>query len=313
MAANLRFGVLGAGALGAYYGGRLAQHGAEVHFVVRSDYAALREQGLKVHSWRGDFHLPPESIHVHPDPTEVPKVDVLLVTLKATAIADYERLARPLVKDDTLIVCLQNGLGNEERFAEAFGGSRVAGGIAYTCINRDGPGCVRHTSHGHVRLGEFGRPVSPRLRSVMEVMRASMIDCDAVDDLHYYRWDKLAWNIPFNGLGAALDLHCGALLASEHGIGLLRAVMADTIRAANACGVTFRPDMIDYQIERTYETGDYHTSMQLDRQAKRPMEIEAIVGEPLRRARAAGAGDLPHLAWLYESLRAIDVANGGVK
>jgi 2-dehydropantoate 2-reductase len=309
MLSGLKIGILGTGALGAYYGGRLAQHGGDLHFVARSDYQRLREQGLRVQSWQGDFAIPPSELKVYSKPEAAPAVDVLLVTLKATAIDDYARLARPMVKDDTLIVCLQNGLGNEERFAQHFGGHRVAGGIAYTCINRGDDGQVLHTSHGHVRIGEFGRPAGERLRALAAQMTASKIDVEVVDDLHHYRWDKLVWNIAFNGLGAALDLHCGALLASEAGVAMLRAVMTDTLAASAACGVTFRPDMIDYQIERTYDTGAYHTSMQLDRRAKRPMEVEAIIGEPLRRASERGAGELPRLAWLYDALRAIDAAN----
>ena len=140
----------------------LAQHGNPVHFLLRSDYETVRKNGLVVESCAGDFQLPSDQLYIYNDPHQMPKVDLVLVTLKTTANAQFEPLIRPLLKADTSILTIQNGLGNEDRLAELFGPQRILGGMAFVCINRAGPGVIRHTAHGIIRLGEFnGGPSEP--------------------------------------------------------------------------------------------------------------------------------------------------------
>ena len=154
--------ILGTGALGAYYGGRLAQHGHDVHFHTRSDAAAIRARGLIVESVRGDFAIAADRVRVYDDVAAMPKADLVIVTLKCTARPHYRELLEPLVHDRTRVLCLQNGLGNEEAFAEIVGRERVMGGIAFVCINRVAPGHARHSSHGQIKLGEVrGAPDDP--------------------------------------------------------------------------------------------------------------------------------------------------------
>lgn len=298
--------IVGAGAVGLYYGGRLAQAGHEVHFLSRTDAAALRAGGLRAASVHGDFALP--DVRAYADAREMPRVDWVISTLKATARPSYRELIGPLLKEETAIVALQNGLGNEEELSTHFGAQRVLGAIAYVCIHRVGPNDVRHTAQGELKIGEHGRPTSPRLVALVEAMRAAKIDAKAVDDLRWHRWDKLVWNIPFNGLGAALDLNCAQLMRSESGIAAVRAVIDDVLKAAAAVGVTFDPKRVNFMVERTHGLGAYETSMQLDRRAGRAMEIDAILGEPIRQAEAAGVADLPTLRALRTMLLAVDGA-----
>lgn len=294
--------VVGAGAVGAYYGARLAQHGADVHFYTRSDAAAIREHGLRVQSFAGDFDLKP--VQVYDDTAKMPPARLIIVALKATARRDYVRLVRPIVRDDSIIVCLQNGLGNEEIFADAFGADRVLGAIAYTCINRIGPGQITHTAHGKLRIGEFASRRTTRAQQLADLWRSAQVPADAVEDLRRFRWHKLVWNIPFNGWGAALDLHTAALLAMPTGIQLVRDTMQEVIDAAAALGMTFEPNIIDDQIAKTLEMAAYHSSMQLDRQHRRPMEIDAIFGEPIRQAEAAGV-KVPLIRMIERLLRTV--------
>ena len=299
-----RISVIGAGAVGAYYGGRLAKAGHAVDFLTRSDAVAFRTAGLRVRSVDGDFTI--ASPNVYDDPAAMPPADVVIVALKATAKADYARLVRPVVHDGSLIVCLQNGLGNEDEFAAAFGDQCVLGGIAYTCINRVGPGEIVHTAEGRVRVGPFGRTTLENAEAVAAIMRAAKIPAEAVADLHHYRWQKLAWNVPFNGWGAALDRHTAELLATPAGESLVRDTIAEVVRAARSVGVDLGgSDFVDDQIARTHRMGAYHSSMQLDRQAGRVMEVDAVIAEPLRRAKAAGCGPLPLIETMLRCLEAI--------
>lgn len=298
--------IIGAGAVGLYYGGRLAEAGHEVHFHTRSDAAALRSLGLRVRSHHGDFTIPSDRIHAWDDPRRMPRADWVISTLKSTAKPDYAELIKPLLKRDTPIVALQNGLGNEEELARHFGAERVLGGIAYVCIHRKGEGIIDHSAQGDLKIGEFGRPATDRALSLVEQMREAKIQASTIDDLKYHRWHKQVWNVAFNGLGALLDLDCAQLLATEAGRDSVRRVMRDVLRAAASVGVHFEESLIEYQIERTTGVGAYKTSMHLDRLAGRTMEIEAIIGEPIRAAEAAGVTDLAALSSLYPQLKAIE-------
>ena len=297
--------VVGAGALGGYYGARLAQHGNNVHFLLRSDYDAVQRFGLVVHSHAGDFEIPARRLCVYADPDEMPRADLVLVTLKTTANHQFERLIRPLLKEDTAILTLQNGLGNEDRLADLYGAHRVLGGMAFVCINREGPGVIRHTDHGIIRLGEFNGGPSDRACQIAAMFQASNVPCEVLPDLLLGRWSKLIWNIPFNGLGAVLDLTTDGLLDNDHGMRLLIDLMNEVIATTRAIGLRLPDDITDVQIRHTRTMGAYRSSMQIDRQEGRPLEVESILGEPLRQARRAGVST-PNLAMLYDMAVLID-------
>lgn len=297
--------IIGAGALGGYYGARLAQHGYPVYFLLRSDYETVQRNGLIVESCAGHFRLSPDQLNVYNDPRQMPKADLVLVTLKTTANDQFEPLIRPLLKEDTAILTIQNGLGNEDRLAELFGAQRVLGGMAFVCINRTAPGIISHTAHGIIRLGEFNSGPSERATRIAEMFKASHVQCEVLADLKFGRWSKLVWNIPFNGLGAVLDLTTDRLLDNEHGLHLVRELMTEVTAAAAAQGACLPADIIDVNIRNTREMGAYRSSMQIDRQERRPMEIESILGEPLRQARRAGV-NTPKLEMLYQSAWLID-------
>ena len=300
--------VIGAGAVGSYYGGRLAQHGHDVHFLLRSDYDAVRENGLAVHSRDGDFRIEPRAVQVYDDPAKMPKADLVIVTLKSTANDQFQHLITPLVKEGSAILTLQNGLGNEDRLADLYGAHRVLGGMAFVCINRVAPGVIQHTDHGVIRLGDFGRSSrSDRALRIAAMFNASRVKCEVLDDLRWGRWQKLTWNIPFNGLGAALDLTTDRLIGSDAGRRLVEDLIREVIAAARADGVDLPDDLAQTQVRNTMSMGPYRSSMQVDRQGGRPMEVEAILGEPLRRAGAKGV-DVPILAALYRAVSAVDAA-----
>lgn len=310
LTSNPTVAVIGAGAVGLYYGGRLARAGTPVHFLVRSDHAALTRHGLRVASCDGDFHLPPDRLRLHTDPREMPPADLVLIAFKTTSNDLCRPLVTPVLKPGSAILTFQNGLGNEDHLASLFPAHRVYGGIAFTCIHREPEALVRHTSHGLIRLGRFAGPPDDHTRFVADLLRSAEIRCEVLDDLARGRWAKLIWNVPFNGLGAALDLATDQILASDTGAALVERLMREVIAAAAAANRVSFPDadeIIRDQIGQTREMARYRTSMQLDRQAGRPMEVDAIIGEPLRRGVAAGAS-LPEMASLYHLLQTVDRA-----
>jgi 2-dehydropantoate 2-reductase len=139
------------------------------------------------------------------------------------------------------------------------------------------------------------------------MFRASRVKCEVLDDLRWGRWQKLTWNIPFSGLGAALDLTTDRLIGTDEGRRLVADLIREVIAAARADGADLPDDLAESQIRNTTTMGGYRSSMQVDRQEGRPMEVEAILGEPLRRARAKGV-NVPTLAALYRTVCVIDAA-----
>jgi 2-dehydropantoate 2-reductase len=297
-----RYGIVGSGALGGYYGAKLAHAGCDVHFLMRSDLETVRRDGLTVRSKDGDIHL--SQVNAHGSPEEIGPCDVVLIALKTTSNTALPTIIPPLLGADTALVTLQNGLGNEELLASHFGARRVMGGLCFVCLNRTAPGVIEHYGHGALSVGEFkGPPQDRTMRLVTDFQRAG-VDAKAVQSLITERWRKLVWNIPFNGLGIAAAANVAQVLNDEHLHAATRALMAEVIEAAGSIGYAIRPDFIDFQIQRSWPMGAYRSSSQIDYEAGRDVEVESIWGEPLRQARGGGA-DTPRLELLYALLRHI--------
>jgi 2-dehydropantoate 2-reductase len=295
----IRYGIVGSGALGGYYGAKLARTGCDVHFLMRSDLEAVRRNGLTIRSKDGDFHLP--GVNAYGSPAEIGPCDTVLIAMKTTSNTALPTLIPPLLGPETALVTLQNGLGNEEFLASHFGARRVMGGLCFVCLNRTAPGVVEHYGHGTLSVGEFkGPPQDRTMRLVTDFQRAG-VEAKAVQSLITERWRKLVWNIPFNGLGIAAGANVAQVLADENLLANARALMAEVIEAAGKQGYAIRPDFIEDQIQRSLSMGEYHSSSQVDYEAGREVEVESIWGEPLRQARAAGS-QTPRLELLYALL-----------
>jgi 2-dehydropantoate 2-reductase len=298
----VKIAFVGTGAVGLYYGAKLARHHAalDVHFLLRSDYDVVNERGIEVLSPRGDFVLHPVS--AHSSPQAIGACDLVVIALKATANEVLPSVLPPLLKAETAILTLQNGLGNEEFLADRFGAQRVLGGKCFVCLNRIAPGVVKHIGHGVITLGEFGRGPQERTREIARLLVESGVRCEVCDDIEDVLWRKLVWNIPFNGLTIACGgVDVAQILADSAQLDMARALMREVIAIAAACGVLIPPDYIEFQIERTRPMGAYRPSSLIDWQNGREVEVEPIWGEPLRRAQQLGVA-APHLAALYQRL-----------
>jgi 2-dehydropantoate 2-reductase len=292
--------VVGSGAIGLYYGGRLAAAGEDVRFLARSDFDALKSHGLTVESVHGDFTLPQPQ--VYRNAADIGPVDLVIVAWKATANARLGEVLPPLLHEETQVLTLQNGLGNCESIAEITGPQRVLGGQCFVCINRISPGLVRHSAGGRVAVGEWRRGIPGRAEEVARRFKTAGIPSEALDDLEQAQWEKLVWNIPFNGLSVAYGgVTTDTLLASAETENEIRALMTEVINAALALGHQLSNDLIDFNIERTRPMGPYRTSSMIDFIEGREVEVGPIWREPLRRALAAGVA-MPHVAQLVERI-----------
>lgn len=315
-AAMAKIVVIGAGAVGGYYGALLARAGHDVRFVMRRDLEAVRANGLDVRSVRGDFRL--TNVSAVATPGEAGMADWVICSLKATAVEDAKALVAPCVGAETRVLALMNGLGIEERFADWFGRTRVFGGMAFVCINRGEPGVIHHLEYGRVSIGHYGDDAAEceELRALLE---SGGIETVVAPNLRYARWEKLCWNVPFNGISVAGGgIGTRAIVDDAAMRATAERAMHEVIVAGNAdlaqAGSAVRLDaeqVVAWMFAQTDSMGDYRTSMAIDYVNGRALEVEAILGEPLRRGTAAGA-EMPTVATLYALVRAADMRNRGV-
>ena len=293
--------VVGSGAIGLYYGGRLAAAGEDVKFLLRSDFEIISRDGLKIESVHGDFELP--AVNAYRTSEEIGPVDLVIVAWKATSNAQLATVLPPLLHSGTQVLTLQNGLGNCEILADLVGPERVMGGLCFVCINRISPGHVNHSAGGRVSLGEWRADGNERATELERRFKAAGIHGMAVGKLEQSQWEKLVWNIPFNGLSVAEGgVTTDVLLASEKTEAELRALMHEVILAARALGLELNDELVDFNIERTRPMGPYRTSSMIDFVEGREVEVSPIWGEPLRRANDAGVA-MPRTAELLRKIR----------
>jgi 2-dehydropantoate 2-reductase len=320
----MKIAVVGCGAVGSFYGAKLCRAGQDVHFLLRSDYSVVQRRGVSIRSFEGDFSVRPRCART---PEEIGPADLVLIGLKTTANDQLPGLLPPLVGESTAVVTLQNGLGNEEALARLCPAEQILGGMCFVCLNRTEPGVIVHLEYGMVVLGEFRGGVTARTRALAELFQAAGVKCRLADDLAQAHWEKLIWNIPFNGVGVAgvagyealtgaapvpdlssLPKRClatDALLKDARWEGLIRELMLEVIRAANAKGYPVPESLAVQQIERTRTMGAYKASTLIDFEQGRPLELESLFLEPCRQARQAGAA-VPQLEALCRVLQQLD-------
>jgi 2-dehydropantoate 2-reductase len=301
------YAIIGTGALGGFYGARLQRAGCDLHFLLHSDYDHVREHGLICESKDGDFTLP--KVNAYSDARDMPQCDVVCVCLKTTQNHLLPRLLPPLVKDDGAVLVMQNGLNVEQQVAEIVGAPRVMGGLCFLCSNKVGPGHIRHLDYGLVGLGEFAtRGISNRMREIADDLARAGIPTQLHEDLAVVRWQKLVWNIPYNGLSVVLNATTDELMTNPNTRQLVEAIMWEVVADAHACGAGVTDDIVPKMLANTEKMIPYRTSMKIDFDERHPMEVETIFGNPLRAAQEARARS-PLIEQLYRQLKFLDARN----
>jgi len=294
--------ILGSGAIGCYYGGRLAQAGWQVSLFARSDYASLAATGqVQVKSHLGDFTFTPVQVVNHASQlTHAP--DYILICQKALPQIPLVTQLQTLVQPQTKLVLLQNGVDLETPLAQAFPHHEIIGGIAFIGVSRLSPGQIHHQIAGSIKLGSFPQGVSPACLALAQAFVKAGVQATTTPQLQSERWKKLIWNLGFNPvsvLAQGADTH--QLLNQPEAKELILAVMQEGIALANALGHAIELGFAELQIQVTLALAPYKTSMTLDYQAGRPLELEAILGNALRAARNIGF-DAPRMQTLYALL-----------
>lgn len=303
MEQKLRYGIIGTGAIGGYYGAQLARAGREVHFLLHSDYDYVRENGLQVDSCDGPFHI--DRVLAYRSVADMPQCDVVLVALKSVNNHLLPSLLAPLLHSRTLVVLIQNGIGLEADLQQALPGVALAAGLAFICSAKTGPGRIHHQCYGNINIGNYSCPDSSLVAALADDMRSAGIGAATVD-YHEARWKKAVWNMPFNGMTVALNTQTDRLLACPATMRLVREQMSEVVGAACALGVSgISEAFADKMIRNTLSMPPYSPSMKLDYDNGRPMETYYLYTRPIEEARRAGFL-MPRLEMLEAELRFLE-------
>ena len=300
----MKIAIVGSGAVGTYYGAKLAHAGSDVHFLMRGDLSEVRRNGIFVRGEDENFRV--AKINCYNSTNDIGACDLVIVAVKTTSNADLVDLVPPLLHKKTMVLTLQNGLGNEEFLAENFGAERVLGGLCFIAVNRHSKTEVERYDYGLVIVGELAGPAQSRTREVAAEFIRAAVKCKATDDIALERWRKLIWNIPFNGLSiVAGGIDTATIVTDKNLRQLTLDLMEEVIIAANKCGHALPRDAWREHIKRSEKMSGYKPSTLQDWESGKPLEIEAIWGEPVRRAAAAGA-QMPRTETIYELLKQLD-------
>lgn len=311
---NPRIGIIGSGAIGGFYGLMLARAGFDVHFLLRSEYNIVHEQGMAVDSAvYGQLHM---KVQAYASAADMPPCDWLLVGAKATSNRELAPLIIQAAAPGAKVVLLQNGLGVEAQLRPSLRADmHLLGGLCFICVNRQAPAVVRHQALGTVNLGYHSGPAEDAGTAIVAqgaaLFQAAGIDSQAMDDLDQARWQKLVWNVPYNGLSVLLQASTTALMTDPDSRDLVRALMAEVVQGARACGHVLPEGYAEQLFNLTEKMPDYWPSMYHDHVLRRPLELQAIYAEPLARAQAVGCR-LPRMQMLYQALAFTDRHNRNV-
>ncbi len=297
--------VVGAGAIGTFYGAKLAQAGAEVTLVCRSDYEAVRTGGVEIDSVWGSFHFTPAGV-MHSVAEYGRAADLILVATKVLPEIDTAAMIRPAAGPGSGVLLLQNGIGIEAPVAAGLPGVEILSGLAFACIWRAAPGRIVHQDYGRLALGCYPSGISPKLKELAGMLEKAGVPVTLTDAVQRDRWRKLVWNAPFNPLSVlGGGITTREILSDPEGTALSRAVMEEVVALAAADGWPLPPEVVQKNLDDTLNMTPYKTSMCLDFEHGRPLEVEAILGNAVRAGRRLGVRT-PHLDSLYAALRLVD-------
>ena len=299
-AAVMKYGIIGTGAIGGYYGAKLAKAGHEVHFLFHSDYEHVCQHGLQLDSCDGSFLI--DKVNAYHSTSEMPRCDVVLVCLKSVNNHLLPSLLPPVLGERTLVVMIQNGIGVEPDVQQMFPGLWLAAGLAFICSAKSGPGRVSHQCYGSINLANYSCPEQQVMAQVLADFQQAGIEAREVE-YHEARWKKAVWNMPFNGMTVALNTRTDLLLGNPSTRQLIYDQMMEVIGAARHLGVNgLDASFADLMMKMTDEMTPYSPSMKLDYDFHRPMEIYYLYTRPIEEAARAGYA-MPKLSMLEAELR----------
>jgi len=308
---KLTFGVIGLGNIGGFYGAKLQNAGYSVTFFEEYHYKAIeKEKVLSVKSPQGDFQVEP--IHLTNDLAQMPKCDYVLLTLKSPQLDNSSILSQlpSFLKPNGAVLVMQNGFGTEEKIEKYIKPSQIITAVPFIIVQRTSPNRIMHLDYGLISLADYtvsNEPagISPRLEKLASILKSADIECSLEEDYQTVRWQKLLWYIPFNALAVVLNANSKQLLTNANSCTMINELMLEIVAAAKSQGRDISEELVNQWMRSTQHMEPYPTSMKTDFDLKRPLEIESLIKEPIRRAKSQGV-TLPKMEFLYSQLKFIE-------
>lgn len=299
--------LVGAGAVGVYFSARLAQAGAEITVAARSDYETVKEQGYSGSCSTGNFVWKPRVIRNAAEFGGAAKA--IIIATKALPEVDLASMVRPAVGRDTVFILIQNGLDVENDLHRSFPDNKLISAVAYIGVSRLAPGKIVQDGMARLTLGLYPEGNAPEIEELCQAWNQAKVECHATDDIELVRWRKLLWNVPFNPISVLTDGYdTNQMMEDAEVAELAEKLMKEVQMVAAASGKILEDSMIEDNLSYTRNFPAYKTSMLLDFINRRPLEIDAIVGSVMRRARKYGVAT-PIMDTVYTLLKACNAQN----
>jgi 2-dehydropantoate 2-reductase len=293
--------VIGAGAIGSFYSAKLAQVGVEVSLWCRSDYDFIKKNGIKIESYTGNFHFTPHKILKNLDENKE-EFDYILIATKVLPNIDICGLIKNILQPKTKIILIQNGIHIEQNIAQNFPDNEIISALAFIAVSRKSAGVVYHQEYGKITIGTYGNKASNAVYFLENLWKNSGIEVGVSDKILLERWKKLVWNGAFNPLSVVLhNKNTEEILNNDLTLNLVKNIMKEICDLAKADNCELPLDIIEKNIVATQKMKPYKTSMLLDFEAGRKMEVEAILGNAIKFAQSKSILT-PYLSTIYAIL-----------
>ena len=285
----MKIAIIGAGGVGGFFGARLQQAGADVHFVARGAHrAAMRSEGLRIESPLGDIHLP--RVNVTDNPADIGVADIVWLSVKLWDMGTAIRSMRPLMGPDTGVISFQNGVQKDDILREAFGDRAVMGGVAYIATNIDRPGVIKHTgTMQRLIFGEYAGRRSARAESLREASLRGGINAELSDDIRKAIWEKFVFLVGLSGSTTTMRETIGPIRSNPRARRFLSELMRETVAVGRALGVALPADFAEQRLAFVDGLPEQMTSsMHHDLRAGKRLEVSWLSGGVAQLGEQAG-------------------------
>ena len=300
----MRIAVIGAGAVGGYFGAKLALASHQVSFIARGAHLeAMRREGLTIESFQGDLRA--RDALFTAESRDVGVVDLALLCVKSYDTEAAAQALAPLIGEQTQILSLQNGVDNAEKIAARWGEKHTLAGVVYLGAQLVRPGSIKHSAGGRIVFGELDGSVRDMTQSIEQALTAAQIPCEVSNDIRKAQWRKLLWNAPFCAISCLTRTTVKEIIEADSLRKLAVDCMAEVREAARTQGVVLEPELLDETLAFYKTLGEFKPSMLQDLEARKPLEYEAFNGVVVKLLRHAGK-EAPVNQVFYGTLEYLD-------
>ena len=283
----MRIAVMGTGAVGGYFGAKLAAAGDDVVFITRPRHlSALRRDGLRIESPNGDLYV--RNGFFTDSPADAGAVDLVLFCVKSYDTTEAAAALAPMITKSTAIVSLQNGIDNPGKIAGFWGTERILAGVVYIGAELSAPGVIQHSSGGKIVLGPINGHAAEIAQSIEQTLSRAAIPCVISSAIEQVQWAKLLWNAPFCAVSCLTRSTVREIVESEALTNLIRDCMEEIRAAACTRGIDLKTELFDQTLAFSRGLGDFKPSMLQDLEAGKPLEYDALNGLVVRLLDQAG-------------------------